>query len=167
MVCMLKQRMVKAQFRPALSMGDHANAIQMYKANPNGPVHAIGFGSWLRHAAHSVGHFITHNPITQGIIKDGASALGGLVGGPAGAAMGRSLAGSLLPSGGGGASAANALKQADPANSGKAPAPTPAPAAAAPAPASAFAGLGVRKRRAAPKKKAAPKKAKKKHARPF
>lgn len=166
---MRKEAMVKAQFRPALSVGDHANAIQMYKANPNGPVHAIGFGSWLRHAAHSVGHFLTHNSVTQGLIKDGASALGGLVGGPAGAAMGRSLAGSLLPSGGGTASAPQALKQADPVNSGKAPAPAPAPAAAAPA-ASAFAGLGVRKRRAAPKKKAAPKKrapAKKKHARPF
>ena len=130
------------------------------------------FGRWLRKAAGTVTHAITHSTIGRAMVEDGAKALGGTFAGAAGAAAAGNFAHQLLKQHAGGA--------APPVRPGPAPAPpggaggfhqpNPAPnPTSAGAPGTAAVqdlGFGVPRRRRAPaKKKKAP--AKRKPRRPF
>ena len=167
--------MVRVHFHAHLTAQHHSEMIAAHKRGAHA-VYGAGFGSWLRHAAHSVGHFVTHNPISQDIIKAGAGALGDIIGGPGGGKIASSLAGSLLPGSSGSeqsglVGAAQSAGRPDPqtraATPGAPPAPRPPPPPAAPAAAAAAAAaFGVRRKRKTPKKRA-PAKRKAVHRRPY
>lgn len=152
--------MVRVHFHAHLTPQHHSEMIAAHKRGARA-VYGAGFGSWLKHAVHSVGHFVTHNPISQDIIKAGAGALGDIVGGPAGGEIASSITGSLLPGSSGSeqsglVSASQSAGQPDPrtvaATPGAPPAPRPPPTQAPSA--AAAAAFGVRRKRKTPKKRA-------------
>ena len=146
----------------------HFNHVVAAHQRSGQPLHGKGFGKWLRKAAGTVGHALTHTAVGQDLLSSGAKVLGDTFLGPEGGKLAGNLTHQLLQStsdaggaggsGGSGGSGGNGSKKKTVPKS----TPPPPPQSQDGADES---GFGVRRR--APAKKRAPAKRKRAVKRPF
>lgn len=108
---------MRVAYQPHLTHNHLLHVIEAHRAQGT-TMHGRGaFGRWLKHAAGSVAHAVTHSAIGQSLVEDGAKALGAAAFGPQGAAAAGNLAHSLMQ--------AHAHGAAPPTQPGRPAAPAP------------------------------------------